>query len=173
MNDNLDEMKGEYEAAKTEQASRNALIMARQVLITCINLMEFGNKHYSPMPLHLDGWAESVNENISMYDDVFAELHEKYKSEVTMGPELKLILMLVAGAISHHVTQLFCHRITKVANGGPGGGANGLEGLMSMMNMMNNQRNTATATETQTPKQQEMPPPSGVDDILRSVKHQR
>ena len=174
MSDNVEEMRCEYESVKNEKDAKNALILSRQILITCINLLEFGNKNYSPFQLHLDGWAESVNENLDMYDDIFLELHEKYKADVQMGPEVKLILMLVTGAISHHVSQLFCQRITKMSGGKSGsvGGSNmaGLGNLMSMMNSMNNKQQSATATET--PQQQDMTPPTGVDDILRSVQNQ-
>lgn len=173
MEDSLDDMKCEYNALKTEKESQNAIKMSRQVLITCINLLEFGNKNYNPWGLHLDGWSESINENIEMYDDVFAELHEKYKSTVSMGPEAKLIMMLVTGAIAHHVSQLFCQKITQMSNADPSRGG-GLAGLMNMMNQFNQppgQTRTATEADTVTPQQQDLPPPTGIDSILQSINN--
>ena len=32
-----------------------------------------------PVSLNLDGWGEQVNENIDEYDEIFNELHDKYK----------------------------------------------------------------------------------------------
>ena len=35
------------------------------------------------------------HESVQEYDDIFEELHEKYKSSGKMAPELKLLLSLV------------------------------------------------------------------------------
>ena len=55
--------------------------------------------------IHLDGWGEQVNENIDDNDEIFAELHEKYKSKATMAPELKLLFQLGGSAIMVHMTN--------------------------------------------------------------------
>jgi len=39
------------------------------------------------------------------YDDIFAELHEKYKSKAKMAPELKLLFQLGGSAIMLHMTN--------------------------------------------------------------------
>ena len=39
------------------------------------------------------------------YDDIFAELHEKYKSKAKMAPELKLLFQLGGSAIMVHMTN--------------------------------------------------------------------
>ena len=46
-----------------------------------------------------------MNENIEDYDDIFSQLHEKYKSKATMAPELKLLFQLGGGAIMLHMTN--------------------------------------------------------------------
>ena len=46
----------------------------------------------------------SVHENLDDYDDVFEELHEKYKSKASL-PELRLILMLGGSGFMFHLTQ--------------------------------------------------------------------
>ena len=53
----------------------------------------------------MDGWAEQVNENINDYDEIFAELHEKYKSKAKMAPELKLLFQLGGSAVMVHMTN--------------------------------------------------------------------
>jgi len=53
----------------------------------------------------LDGWAEQLNENMEDYDDIFSELHEKYKSKAKMAPELKLLFQLGGSAIMVHMTN--------------------------------------------------------------------
>jgi len=63
------------------------------------------NNKFDPFDLKLDGWSEQVNENIDEYDEIFAELHEKYKSKAQMAPELKLLFQLGGSAIMLHMTN--------------------------------------------------------------------
>jgi len=74
-------------------------------LMAAITGLEFLNGKFDPFDLKMDGWAEQVNENINDYDDIFAELHEKYKSKAKMAPELKLLFQLGGSAIMVHMTN--------------------------------------------------------------------
>ena len=53
-------------------------------MMALITGIEFLNGKFDPFDIKLDGWSESVNENISDFDEVFEELSEKYggKSEI-------------------------------------------------------------------------------------------
>jgi hypothetical protein len=75
------------------------------MLLACITGLEFLNNKFDPFDLKLDGWSEQVNENIDEYDEIFAELHEKYKSKAQMAPELKLLFQLGGSAIMLHMTN--------------------------------------------------------------------
>jgi hypothetical protein len=44
-------------------------------------------------------------ENLDDYDDVFEELHNKYKTKVQMAPELKLVMMVGGSAMMFHLTN--------------------------------------------------------------------
>ena len=57
--------------------------------------LEFLNSKFDPFDIKLDGWSESIHENINDYDDVFTELYEKYHTTSNMAPELKLIFTIV------------------------------------------------------------------------------
>ena len=50
--------------------------------------------------------VESVHENVHDYDDVFEELHEKYKVVQMASPRLKLLLMLGGSLCS--ILQILC-----------------------------------------------------------------
>ena len=63
------------------------------MFVAFITAIEFLNNKFDPLDLKLDGWSESIHENINDYDDVFEELHEKYKGKGEMAPELKLLLI--------------------------------------------------------------------------------
>ena len=78
---------------------------SRRMLIACITGVEFLNKRYNPFDLQLEGWSESVMENVDDYDGVFEELHNKYKSSVKVAPEVKLIMMLGGSAMMFHLTN--------------------------------------------------------------------
>ena len=47
----------------------------------------------NPFDLNLDGWGEQVSEDLDSYEEIFAELHDKYKGG-KMAPELSLLLRL-------------------------------------------------------------------------------
>jgi hypothetical protein len=105
MESDLDEMIGEYEMIMDEKEKSNSIKFQGKILMAVITGMEFLNNKFDPFDLKLDGWAESVNENIGDYDEIFAELHEKYRSKAKMAPELKLLFQLGGGAIMLHMTN--------------------------------------------------------------------
>ena len=105
MESSLNEMKGEYEMIIAEKEKKNSIKFQAKMLMACVTGLEFLNNKFDPFDVKLDGWGESVNENINDYDEVFAELHEKYKSKAKMAPELKLLFMLGGSAIMVHMTN--------------------------------------------------------------------
>ena len=73
--------------------------------MACINGIEFLNNRFDPFDIKLDGWGEQVNENINDYDEIFSELHDKYKSKASLAPELKLLFQLGGSAMMVHMTN--------------------------------------------------------------------
>jgi len=82
-----------------------AVKFSRRALVACVTGLEFLNKRYNPLEIHLDGWSESIMENVEDYDGVFEELHNKYKGKMEMAPEVKLIMMLGGSATMFHLTN--------------------------------------------------------------------
>jgi hypothetical protein len=105
MDSNLDEMKGEYNLLIEEKEQSNSIKFQGKMLMAMITGLEFLNNKFDPFDIKLDGWAESVNENISDYDEIFGELHTKYRSKAKMAPELKLLFQLGGSAIMLHMTN--------------------------------------------------------------------
>ena len=105
MDSNLQEMKGEYEMIISEKEKSNSVKFQGKMLMAAITGIEFLNNRFDPFDVKLDGWGEQVNENIDDYDEIFAELHEKYKSKAKMAPELKLLFQLGGSAIMVHMTN--------------------------------------------------------------------
>ena len=75
------------------------------MLVAFVTAIEFLNTRFDPFDVKLEGWSESVHENVGDYDDIFEELHEKYKSKSQMAPELKLLLMLGGSGFMFHLTN--------------------------------------------------------------------
>tara|TARA_B100000963_G_scaffold348556_2_gene356349 strand:+ start:26685 stop:28118 length:1434 start_codon:yes stop_codon:yes gene_type:complete len=105
MDSNLLEMKGEYETLMAEKEKSNSIKFQGKMLMAFVSGLEFLNNRFDPFDIKLDGWAESVNENLDEYDEVFGELHEKYGSKTKMAPELKLLFMLGGSGVMLHMTN--------------------------------------------------------------------
>ena len=105
MDSPLSELQGEYEMCIAEKEKSNSVKFQGRMLMAAITGIEFLNNKFDPFDLKMDGWAEQVNENVSDYDEIFAELHEKYKSKAKLAPELKLLFQLGGSAIMVHMTN--------------------------------------------------------------------
>ena len=105
MDCDLKEMKGEYEMIKNEKEKSASIKFQGKMLMAAVSAIEFLNGKFDPLDINLDGWGETLNENIEDYDDVFAELHDKYGGKTKMAPELKLLFMLGGSAAMLHMTN--------------------------------------------------------------------
>jgi len=86
MESSLQEMMGEYEMIVSEKERVNSVKFQGNMLSAAINGLEFLNNRFDPFDVKLDGWGEQFGENINDYDDIFGELHEKYKSKAKWLP---------------------------------------------------------------------------------------
>jgi len=105
MESSLAEMQGEYENIINEKQKSNSVKFQGKMLMAMITGLEFLNNRFDPFDLKLDGWAEQINEGIDDYDEIFSELHEKYKSKAKMAPEVKLLFQLGGGAMMLHMSN--------------------------------------------------------------------
>ena len=105
MDSPLAEMQGEYEMIKAEKEKSNSIKFQGKMLMAAVSAIEFLNGKFDPFDIKLDGWGESVSENLDDYDEVFGELHEKYGGKTKMAPELKLLFMLGGSAAMLHMTN--------------------------------------------------------------------
>ena len=105
MDSELNEMKGEYEFLVTQKEKQNSIKFQGKVLTTMITGLEFLNSKFDPFDIKLDGWSEQINENVDDFDEIFGELHDKYKSKAKMAPEIKLLFQLASSGIMIHMTN--------------------------------------------------------------------
>lgn len=105
MESSLSEMKAEYERLKKDKEVDASIAFQRKMLLAMTTGLEFMNNRFDPFDVKLDGWSENIHESIDDYDDVFEELHNKYKSKSKMSPEIKLLMMVGGSAFMFHLTN--------------------------------------------------------------------
>jgi hypothetical protein len=89
----------EYETAMDDKRKKDGIKLQGWWFTTLINSLEYGNAVFDPFGLNLDGWGEQINEDIDSYEEIFAELHDKYKGG-KMSPEISLLLRVgFSGAV--------------------------------------------------------------------------
>ena len=102
---NIEELRSEVKRITYSIDVEQSVRFSRRMLVACVTGLEFLNKRYNPFEIQLEGWSESVMENVDDYDGVFEELYVKYRSKVNVAPEIKLIMMLGGSAMMFHLTN--------------------------------------------------------------------
>ena len=106
MQSDLEEMKAEYHRLVREKDVDASIRFQRKMMMGFVTGVEFLNTRFDPFSVKLEGWSEKVHEDINDYDDIFEELHDKYKSTGSkMAPELRLLLSLSGSAFMFHLTN--------------------------------------------------------------------
>lgn len=146
MNSDIHEMRREFNRINRDIEVNSSIKFSRRMLMACVTGIEFMNKRYDPFDVKLEGWSESVMENIDDYDNVFERLHDKYKSKVQMAPEIELLLSITGSAFMFHLTQsMFSNlpNLNDIAKSNP----DIIQNLMKTMSQVNTS-NTKPSNET-------------------------
>jgi len=107
MDNNMDEIQQEHDRLLDAKNLEASLRFQRQCLMGVATGAEFLNSKFNPFDWELDGWSESVHENIEDFDEVFEELYDKYKGRGNMPPEAKLLMSLVGSGFMFHMSNSF------------------------------------------------------------------
>jgi hypothetical protein len=194
MSSNLEDIKFEYERMKKQRDVDKSIKFQRKILMAITSGIEFVNNKFDPLSIKLDGWSESIYENLHEYDDVFEELHEKYKSKMKVAPEIKLLMMVGGSAFMFHLTNtLFKSKmpgLDQILQQNPELAQNVKQAAMNTMRqneassgnpdplfgmMMNSAQNMMGPKPPANPPQMgnsqkgQLRGPTGVDDILNMV----
>lgn len=106
MESDLSAMRQEYNKLIREKEVDASIRFQRKMLMAFVTGTEYMNSRYDPFAIRLEGWSEQVHETITDYDDIFEELHSKYKSTgKQMSPELRLLISLSGSAFMFHLTN--------------------------------------------------------------------
>ena len=194
----IEDIRFEYDRIKASRETETSIKFQKKMLMACVTGLEFLNNRFDPMDVKLDGWSESIHENINDYNEVFEELHEKYKERANIAPELKLLFMVGGSAFMFHLTntmfksqlpgmddimkqnpELMKQFASAAMNTMSNEGNSAATFFNSQMPQNNSQQNynspvnsvNDTISVDNTPRQKKiLSPPTGVDEILNSLK---
>ena len=105
MYSNIEEIRTEYKRITYQIETDQSVKFQRRILMACVTGLEFLNQRYDPFDVQLEGWSDDMMRNMDEYDNVFEELHNKYKNKMAMAPEVKLIMMVGGSAMMFHLTN--------------------------------------------------------------------
>ena len=94
------------------QKKNDAVNLGKGFMMNAVTALEFMNDRYDPFGLKLKGWSDQMQIGMDGYNNVFGELYDKYKSTGRkMEPEIKLVLMLSASAVSFHASKKMAEQL--------------------------------------------------------------
>ena len=197
MDSKISDIRDEFRTLKKQKELEKSIKFSREMLMACVGGIEYLNGKFDPLDVKLEGWSESVMENIDNYDEVFEELYDKYNEKVDIAPEIRLIMMVGGSAFMYHLTNsLFKSAIPNVNdilkqnpdlmnniqqatmntmnnnaqnNQGPQMGP----GMFANMMNFGNQRSAAEQPPESSSKRSQMRGPTGVDDILEQIHQEK
>ena len=107
LDNSLDEIKQEFMRLMDARNLEGALKFQRQMLMGLVTGVEWLNTKYDPFDVKLEGWSESVHENVEDFDEIFEDLYDKYKDRGKMPPEMRLMMSLVGSGFMCHVSNTY------------------------------------------------------------------
>jgi hypothetical protein len=190
LSNTLEEMKIEMERVKNDREIDSSIQFQRKMMMACITGVEFLNTKFDPFDVKLDGWSENIHDNLVDYDDIFEELHDKYKSKSQMAPELKLLLTLGGSAFMFHLTKtmfrsslpnmddvlkqnpnLMRQFASATADTMAKNDNTGMAGMFSGMFGGNPPPNPANNSSHHKPQKHQMKGPSNIDNIIHDLEN--
>ena len=176
MNSQLEDMRNEYFKLKKQREVDNSIKFQRKVMMAAITGLEFLNNKFDPFDIKLDGWSESVNENINDYDEVFEELAEKYGGKSEVAPEIKLLMMLGGSAFMFHLTNtLFKSSIPgmdDIMKQNPDLMKQFAKAAVGSIGQETQKQPEPVRTNVPKPQRRDMSGPAGMEDIMNEMNFQ-
>ena len=107
MDNTLEEIKTEFSRLADARNLESSIRFQRQAMMSVVTGMQWMNDKFDPFDMKLDGWSESVHENLEDFDEIFEELYDKYKERGKMPPEARLVMALAGSGFMCHVSNTF------------------------------------------------------------------
>ena len=101
----IDDIRFEVQKQQSLIQEEESIKFMRNALITFVHGVEIMNSKFDPIGAKLNGWSNSVMEDVGSYEGIFQRLHEKYRGSVEMAPELELLMTLAQSAFMFHLME--------------------------------------------------------------------
>ena len=108
MDSPYEDIEDEYESVVEEKRKKDSVKLQGWWFTTIVNSLEYANAMFDPFGLNLDGWGEQISEDLDSYEEIFNELHDKYKGG-KLSPEISLLLRVAFSASMVNITNVFSH----------------------------------------------------------------
>ena len=105
MKSKLKDMQKEFERLNRNIEVDSAIKFQRKALVAILSGVEFLNKKFDPFAVKLEGWTESVTNDITEYDNVFERLYDKYHGTAEMAPEIEVMMMIAGSGLMFHMSK--------------------------------------------------------------------
>lgn len=172
MHSDIVEMRSEFKKIVKDSQVNASVKFSKRMLIAVTSGLEFLNKRYDPVGVELNGWSETVMENVNDgdYDNVFERLHDKYTGKVNTPPELELMLSLAGSAIMFHMTSTMFKQLPNM-NDISKQNPEVMQNIMkSMSSMMNQQAGPSQDPDRSTANRSNEDPPNQSSTGRREMK---
>ena len=88
MESDFKEMKMEYDRVVKRRETDSSVKFQRKMLVAFVTAIEFLNGRFDPLDVKLNGWSESVHENINDYTENDIEIHN-YKCHTPVKMKMR------------------------------------------------------------------------------------
>lgn len=134
--DDIREMRAELNRIKTHLELDRSLKFSRKAVVGLSAALEFLNDKVDVLDLELDGWSDQMHQAVytqKEYDTVFEELFFKYRGKVQTPPEIRLLLMFGASAMTFHMSNVMAKKVQKSLGGDDTNGSGFGEDIMKKL----------------------------------------
>ena len=98
-------IQSEYNRLSQMLANEAGVKFGRKLLMGGVGIVEWLNNRFDPVGAKLEGWSESVMENIEDFDHSLERTVEKWTSHVEVAPEMELMTALAGSAFMFHMSK--------------------------------------------------------------------
>ena len=134
----------------------------RKILMGAVGITEWVNERFDPVGAKLEGWSESVMENIEDFDHSLERIVEKWNSHVEVAPEMELMTALAGSAFMFHMSKSILGNPASLL------GALGSKKPNAMASMMQKMMTGRRDEDNDSDEEDDMSPPSRKLNPLKS-----
>ena len=98
-------IQAEYNRLTQMLSNEAGVKFGRKLLMGAVGVTEWLNERFDPVGAKLEGWSESVMENIEDFDHSLERIVSKWNSHVEVAPEMELMTALGGSAFMFHMSK--------------------------------------------------------------------